>query len=1045
MKPKILLIIYKYIPRVLLVVCLFSYLTNSYAQDRTVSGSVKDENGMSVPGVNVVEKGTTRGTFTDQDGKFNLQVPENAILVFSFVGYISKEVSVGSQSQIDVIIEHDITTLSEVVVTGYATERKADLTGAVSVVNVEDIKDIPAGNPMQALQGRVPGLYIESDGRPNGNNRRILIRGLNTLGNTDPLYVIDGVPTKRPEVFQNLNPDAIESVQILKDASASSIYGSRASNGVIIVTTKNPKGKEKLQIEVNSNMTLEKYASRLRVLNTEERGVALWRASINDKTDPNIHKALYTYDWHTDTEGVPVLDKVNVVDWIGGEALGVHSANTDWQDVVFRDGIITSNEVTLTAGSDKSSMVLNVGYFNNEGLVEYSDYKRYNARINSSTKLFNGKLKIGENLLLSKSVETPVPNDLGGASVIQLAKFLQPIIPIYTSSGEFAGPPIGAGFSDRNNPLHMLVINQDDKNHLFNVFGNVYAELNPVKNLTVRSSYGIEYLGGYNRNIERSFKEGFLSRTVNSLTINQSHRLNLTFSNTANYEWKISRHRINALLGSEIVKDHFLNTGVYKEGFALQDADYFTINAGTGRTTSSGAETGSALLSFFGKINYSWASKYLVSATLRRDGSSRFGINNRYGIFPAVSFGWKISDEPFFSNHVKFVSNLKLRGGVGIVGNQDIGDNARFGLYQTNYGGQTGNRNIGTAYDIEGRGSGSLPSGYVSLQAENNDLRWESTREVNVGLDFDLFNERFTASVDVFKRVTEDILIRPPYPAILGEGKSQWVNGATKDNYGFELALGYENQAGDFIYSINANASSFKDRITYLPASVVKAYPGNVEKTILGHSQTALFGYVTDGLFQNQSEVDMHASQTGKGVGRIRYVDLNSDGKIDPLDQDWLGNQLPDLIYGLSLSLGYKKISLSTFLQGVHGIYLFNGIKGSTDFVGANSGMNYGHRVLEAWSPQTTTSTIPALSLVNANNETRTSSYFIENASYLKLRNLQLNYNLNTNVRLYLLCQNLLTVQKKSGSDQYTGPDPENPSNLYPRPTSYTFGLNLNF
>ncbi|MFC0772382.1 SusC/RagA family TonB-linked outer membrane protein [Terrimonas alba] len=1029
-------------------------MTAAFCQEKELTGTVRSKSTREpLQGVSAQTRNKT--VLTDINGKFTIAAVAGETISFSYVGMKTLSIRVDHSTKgISIEMEDDVNNMDEVVVIGYKTERKKDLTGSVAVVNVKEIKDIPSGNPMQALQGRVPGLYIESDGRPNGNNRRILIRGLNTLGNTDPLYVIDGVPTKRPEVFQNLNPEAIESIQILKDASAASIYGARASNGVVIVTTKEAKGKEKLQIQFNSSVTQEKYRSSLDVLNTEQRGAALWRASINDKTDPNIHKALYTFDWHTDPQGIPVLDKVNVVDWIGDPALGVHSANTDWQKVTFRDGIINSNELTLATGSDKSSMLLNVGYFYNKGLVRYSDYKRYNARINTSTKFLKGKLKIGENLQLSKSVETPVPNDLGGASVISLAKFLQPIIPVYTTSGAFAGPPIGAGFSDRNNPLHMLYINRDDKNHLLNVFGNMYAELRLVKNLTLRSNFGLDYASGYNKNIERSFKEGFLSRTVNSLSINQSHRLNLTFSNTANYDLTIRRNRVNILVGTEMVKERFLQTGIYKEGFALQDVDYFNLDAGTGRTTNSGNETGNQLLSYFGKLNYSWDNKYLASVTVRNDGSSRFGENNRFGLFPAASVGWKISDEKFVSDNIKFISNLKLRGGVGLVGNQDIGDNARFGLYETNYGGASGNRSTGTAYPIAGQNSGALPSGYVSLQAENNNLKWESTQETNIGLDFGFFNETLTGSVDFFKRETKDILIRPPYAAILGEGKSQWVNGATKDNRGFELLVNYQNKIGAFSYSVSGNVSSFKDKITFLPASVVKSYPGNVEKTILSHSQTAIFGYVTDGLFQNQAEVDAHAAQTGKGIGRLRYVDLNKDGKIDPLDQDWLGNQLPDFVYGLNLALSYKKISLSAFLQGVHGIYVFNGIKASTDLIGgSNSGMNYGARVLQAWTPQNTASTIPALSLVNANNESRTSNYFIENGSYLKLRNLQIAYDLHdyvrkigiNDLRVYVLCQNLLTVKKTKGDSQYTGPDPENPANLYPRPTTYTIGLNLMF
>lgn len=1043
----------RFIRNLVLLMGLLITGTAAFCQEKQVSGLITNKStGEPISGVTI--KNANRTAISDAKGKFSIAASANDNLIFTYIGMKTVNLKVANTVQsLSVELEEIAANMDEIVVTGYKTERKKDLTGAVSVVNLKDIKDVPSGNPMQALQGKVPGLYIESDGSPNPRNRRILIRGLNTLGNTDPLYVIDGVPTKRPEIFQNLNPEVIESIQILKDASAATIYGSRASNGVVIVTTKDAKGKDRLQLQFNSSTTIENYSSSLKVLNTEQRGAALWRASINDNTNPNIHKDLYTFDSHIDAQGVAILDKVNVVDWIGGQALGVHSANTDWQNVVFRQGIISSNDLTISTGSEKSSLLVNIGYYNNQGLVRYNDYKRYNATINSSSNFFKGKFKIGENLQISKSVETPLPTDLGGASIVSLAKFLQPIIPVYTATGEYAGPPIGAGFSDRNNPLHMLDINQDDKNNLLNVFGNFYAELNPIKNLSIRTNFGIEYADGYNKNIERSFTEGFLSRTVNSLSVFQSHRINLTLSNTANYELTVKRNKFNFLVGTEFVKEQALNMQAYKEGFAIQDVDYFTLDAGTGRTTSSGSETGSRLLSYFGKLNYNLDNKYLLSTTLRRDGSSRFGPNNRYGMFPAVSVGWKLNNEKFIADRFSFISNLKLRGGYGVVGNQDIGDNAQFGLYQTNYGGSSASRNTGTAYDIAGQGSGSLPSGYVSLQAANQNLKWESTSETNIGLDFGFFNEKLTGSLDFFKRVTSDILIQPPYPAILGEGKSQWVNGATKDNRGFELLLNYQNRAGDFTYNISGNISSFKDRITYLPESVVKAYPGNVEKTILGHSQTAMFGYITNGLFQSKAEVDAYAAQTGKGVGRIKYVDLNGDGKIDPLDQDWLGDQLPDFIYGLNLSVTYKKISLSAFLQGVQGIYVSNGVKSQTDFVGTGSGTNYGIRVLDAWTPQNTGSTIPALSLVNANNETKASSYFIENASYLKLRNVQIAYNLRDNVRklgikdlrVYLLCQNLFTIKKTTGNDRFTAPDPENPGNLYPRATTYTFGINVTF
>lgn len=1022
------------------------------AQQKTIRGTVVGTANTPLPGVTITAKNRT--AVTDSTGSFSIEAAVGDNLNISYVGMKPVTVKVSNAESLSVQMEEGAAKLDEVVVTGYQTQRKADLTGAISVVNMKEVKDIPSGNPMQSLQGRVPGLYIESDGSPSGANRRILIRGLNTLGDPNPLYVIDGVPTKRPDVLQNLNPNSIESIQVLKDASASSIYGSRASNGVVIVTTKEGR-KDRLQIQFNTSLSTENYFSKLKVLNTEERGRVLWQASVNDKTSPAAHSALYTYESHPDVQGNPVLDKVNVVQWLGGgPASKTPTANTDWQNEVYRTGLITSNDLTISAGNEKSSLLMSLGYFNNEGMVRYTDYKRFTGLINSSTSFFNGKVKIGENLQLSKSAETPVSNDLGGQSVLQLAKFLQPIIPVYTTTGEFAGP-IGAGFADRNNPLHMLYINKDDKNHLFNTFGNVYAEIKPVNNLVFRSSFGVDYTDTYFKNIEQAFQEGFLTRTVNSLRYDQGHRLNLTFTNTISYQQSFRAHRFNFLLGTEAIKEQYLGFGAYREGFAIEDVDYYYLDAGTGRSTNNGSATGSQLLSYFGKINYAWSDRYLASVTLRRDGSSRFGANNKYAYFPAATLGWRLSNVAFFQNRLKFISDLKLRAGVGRVGNQDIGDNARFGLYRTNYGTTVNTyQNTGTAYDLSGVGTGSLPSGYVSVQAENPNLKWESTDEINMGLDFGFLDNKFTGSFDYFTRKTKDILIQVPYAAIEGEGRSKYLNGATKENKGFEFVLNYQNAIGAVTYNINANLSSFHDKITYLPASVIRSYPGNIEKNILGHSQTAMFGYITDGIFQNQHEVDVHAVQPGKGIGRLRYKDLNNDGKIDPLDQDWLGDQLPDFSYGIGGNIGYKNFILSFFFAGVQGINLANGVKSQTDFVGTVSGMNYGKRTLNAWTPQNPTSSIPAVSLLNANDETRTSNYFIENASYLKLRNLQLGYNLPTNMvkrlrmdvlRIYLLGENLFTIMDKKGADQFTAPDPENPSNYYPRPTKFTMGINLTF
>ena len=1054
MKPKILLI-HKYLSCIVLVVCMLSCITKSYAQDKTVSGSVRDESGTGIPGVNVVEKGTTRGAITDQDGKFSLQVSDNATLVFSFVGYQSKEVPVGPESIIDVTLEADVTTLSEVVVTGYSTEKKADLTGAVAVVDLAPVRNNATGNPMQALQGRVAGLYIEKNGgAPTAENSRILIRGSNTLGNTDPLYIIDGVPTKRPEVFQSLSPGSIESVQILKDASAASIYGSRASNGVIIVTTKDGRSKsgERLTISLNSSVALlTEKPQRLEMLTAEQRGRALWQGAVNDRTNPN--SALYTFDWNGDFDN-PILNSVTVVPFVGGDPL-VPAADTDWQEASYEPATVTSNDLTISGGTEKSSLLVNLSHVKNTGTLVYTGYERYSARINANTSFFDNKLTFGANTEIVTSNERLAANDLGGASVPSLAVTLAPTIPVLRTDGEYAGP-VGAGYSDRNNPVHMQYINRWDNRGRSFVFGNAYAEAEPLKDLVFRTSLGLDFSNILVKNIELAFQEGFLGRNVNSLTRTTTNELSLTWSNTVRYQHKFGKSTLNVLAGVEAIKSDQDEFGAFRESFSSQTEDFFYLDAGSGRSTNSGRASGSRLLSQFGKINYALADKYLASVTLRRDGSSRFGEENKYGFFPAVTLGWRIANEPFMENF-ETVTDLKLRAGVGRVGNQDIGNVARFGLYEPRYGTLFNNGigfpgqwlNVGTAYDLSGNDTGTLPSGFVSVQAENLGLKWETTEEVNLGVDFSFIDGKLSGSFDYFTRETTDILIQPPIASAVGEGKIKWVNGATKENKGFEFVLEYRDHAGDFSYNVTGNIARFSDKITSLPEEVRSAYPGNVEKTILGHSQLSLFGYKTDGLFQNQSEVDAHANQVGKGIGRIRFKDLNGDGEINALDQDWLGTVLPEFEYGIRIDLGYKNFDLSLFGSGIagrSGVDPYDPLQNRL-FVNQNNGVG----VLEAWTPQNTTSKRPMLSLVDRNNEGRSSDFFIVNTSYFKMRNVQLGYTLPAatlksirvqQLRLYVMGDNLFWFK----SSEFESRDPELANiGLIPIPTSVTFGLNVTF
>ncbi|OFY61419.1 MAG: hypothetical protein A2Y71_11425 [Bacteroidetes bacterium RBG_13_42_15] len=1049
------------------------------AQQINITGKVvSGQTNESLTGVTVLEKGTTNGTLTDALGNYSIKVTNaNSILVFSFVGLESQEVVVGGQKVIDVTMKETVSMLDEVVVTGYGTQRRSDLTGSVAVVKVDETKDIATGSVLQAIQGRVAGLYVTSTGDPSGAASSIRIRGINTLGNTSPLYIIDGVPTIDPNVLGNMNQNSIESFQVLKDASATSIYGSRASNGVIIITTKSGKGK--INVELRSSYSLQKFVRRYEMANTDQYGRILWQGYINDNmNDPlynpgvrghNPNNALYNYDWHRDANGVAILDAVRpvqflnstlppapAVEYTNGNPL-YPSADTDWQDQVFQTGVISQNSLTLSGSTDRTSSLVDIAYFYNKGMIITTGFKKVNVRVNNTLNFFDSKLKIGENLMLTRTSLVPTPAD-AARSVISLATDIIPMMPVYKTDGTFAGP-IGAGFSDRANPVHMAQVNKNNRNNSNGVFGNLFVEIKPIKNLLFRSNMGLEYGLAKTNTYMPKWQEGSLGNNTNWISLSENESYNWTWSNTLTYQLIKGRSRGSILVGTEAISNLTNSFGARREQFAIDDIEFYYLNAGTGSQTNSGSGSQSKLLSYFTNLNYVFADKYMLTGTVRYDGSSRFGTNNRFGFFPSVAASWVISKEEFMKG-VGLISNLKLRAGYGIVGNQAIGDYSRFQLWRPDYAGTVGFFGAagGTAYDINGVDTGTLPSGFRATQAANDDLKWESTNELNLGLDFGFLNQKITGGFDYFSRKTKNILTTPPILGVMGEGANQTVNGATMQNMGWEFTLGYSDKAGDFGYNLNVNLSHFADKITYLPASVVRNYVGNTEQTIIGHSLSSVFGYVTDGLFQSQAEADEWAAQPGKGIGRIRYKDLNNDNKIDQLDQTWLGTTIPKLIYGVTGEISYKNLSLSFFVSGVSGVLVTDVAKQEKNsFLGLVAGMNKGVSLLDAWTPQNTSSTIPMLSFNNNNTEGRPSDYTLVNGSYVKLQTLQLNYDIPQkilsyiklqSVRVYCSGENLLLFYQKKGTGAFTGPDPETPSGNfggYPKPVKVTFGCDIRF
>ena len=1027
--------------KLLCSVCfLFTFMSALCGQNITVKGNVTSKtDGQPIIGASVIETiSTTNGTITDFDGNFTLSVPTNATLKISYIGY--KPVTVKAAASIQVLLEEDTQMVDEVVVTGYTTQRKADLTGAVSVVKVDEIQKQGENNPVKALQGRVPGMNITADGNPSGT-ATVRIRGIGTLNNNDPLYIIDGVPSKAG--MHELNGNDIESIQVLKDAASASIYGSRAANGVIIITTKQGR-KGQIKINFDASVSASMYQSKLDMMNTEQYGRTLWQANVNSGKNPNANSIGYQYDWGYNAEGYPVLDNIYIPKFID-DANTIATGDTDWFDEITRTGFIQQYNLSLSNGTERGNYFFSLGYYKNDGLIKYTNFDRISARINSDYKVIDNILTIGEHFTLNRTTEVQAPGNIMSDAMIAL-----PMIPVHTVDGTNWGGP-NSTMPDRQNVARIIYDNRNNRYTYWRLFGDAYVNLNPVKGLNIRSTFGLDYAQKYQRNFTLPYNTGFLNSDKDAVEMKQEHFTKWMWNAVATYELEIGKHRGDVMAGMELNREDDINFAAYREGFAILTPDYMYPSAGVGQSQASGGAGGFSLVSFFGKLNYSYADKYLLSFTLRRDGSSRFGSNNKYATFPSVSLGWRISQEAFMEKTKDVIDDLKIRAAWGQTGNQDIENYARYSIYESKYG--TGNPpTYGTSYDITGSNGGSLlPSGFVRTQIGNDDIKWETTTQTNVGMDFSLFNQTLYGSAEYYYKKTTDILIKPSYIGILGEGGGQWRNAGSMENKGFEFNLGYRNKTA-FGLSY-ANLGLYRNKILFVPGEVASTgdFGGDGVMNIIGHSINMRAGYIADGIFKSQEEVDNHADQTGKGVGRIRYKDLDNNGVIDTKDQTWIGNPNPDFTYGLNIYLEYKNFDLTMFWQGVQGVDVYNEVKKNTDFWSVGDmNANRGTRLLGAWTPQNPGSDIPAVCLEDLNNEKRISSYYVENGSYLKLRNLQLGYTLPTDIskkikierlRFYFSAQNLLTIKSKN----FTGMDPENPNFGYPIPLNLTFGFNIGF
>ncbi|MBR7018316.1 MAG: TonB-dependent receptor [Prevotella sp.] len=1032
--------------RFLLSMMLMAVCTIMYAQQQEITGSVVDPSGEGVIGATVMVKGTSNGTITDFDGNFTIKVSEGAILTISYIGY--QTVELPAQNGMQVTLKDDAEMLQEVVVTGYQVQRKADLTGSVGVVETKDFKSSNP-DPMASLQGKVPGMTITSNGSPSGE-ADVHIRGIGSMGgsSTTPLYIVDGIPFSGS--LNSLNSSDIETMQVLKDAASASIYGSRAANGVIVITTKKGKKGDNINIDFNASLSMAWMSQKMKLLNSRQYATALVQAALNDGKNPEDYAANYGLGLDV-AGGVPisVYDPVagSMVSYtVGGFYDGYMNAkktmlfsDTDWVDEIGRTGITQNYDLSLSKANDKGSSLFSFGYKKAAGVLRYTDFENFSARFNSSYKI-NSIISVGENAQFSYS-------DNVDCAPLENALKMAPTLPVYEEDGVTFSGPVG-GMSDRQNPLRELYHNKDNRLKKWRIFANAYVDVTPLKGMLFRSNFGIDYTNSNIRSLQHTWNSDVVKNSTNASTLSQTHSTKWTWSNTLQYNFDfLEGHNLNILAGIETHQDNYIDFSARRTAYPLETIDYMWPNAGTGIQTVTGAGDTYKLMSYFGKIDYNWNDLLLASFTLRYDGSSRFGKNNQYGTFPSVSLGYRLS------KHINadWLHDWKIRASYGVTGNQGMNSNtAHYGLYVADYG---SSRENSTAYDLNLQRSGTFPSGYYKLQSANEDLKWESSSQWNFGTDFLLFGGDVYGSYDVFFKETKDMLVQPAFLGAIGFGGQTWINGPTLKNWGMELSLGYRHKtAFGLSYDISGNVDFYRSKVTYLPEKSKNSYEHNDYHNLAQDEKAygSRIGYVVEGLYESREDVLAHG-QAGARVGGLKYADLNGDGMINEKDRTWVFNPVPNFSYGINVYLAYRDIDFTMFWQGVSGVDVINDQKFQTDFWSiTDAGSNKGERLINAWTQANSSSTIPALTTSNGADEGRLSSYFVENGSYIKMRTLQLGYTLPASLakkvllskaRIYLSGDNLVTIKSSS----LTCSDPESTAWNYPHTASFTFGIQLGF
>ena len=1015
----------------------------------TITGTVVDNFGTPLPGTNVIVKGTTNGTQTDFDGNYSITAASDATLIFSYVGFKTIEIPVNGNSTMDVTMQEDAAALDEVVVTGYGTQTRGELTGSVGTVDVAEATKTPVVNAAEALQGRVSGVTITNNGQP-GSAPVVRIRGFGSGNSNDPLYIIDGVQTDDPGILNSINPADIQQMNVLKDGAAA-IYGARASNGVIIVTTKSGGyNLDRARVSLDMYTGFSVATNLPEMLTPAQHGQMLWQSILNDGGTPS-----HPQYGNGPTPVVPeTIQGVPVT-------MNVAPNGTDWVDEIYRSAITQNASITLENGNEKSKFLFSAGYLNRQGIQIHTGFKRGNVRLNS-------EFKVGDRIRIGEHANISFDNRSGGQSWFNFAQRMSPLVPVYDTDGNFGGNYSNdTGLSNPNNPVAEATRQKDNFAKTFRVFGDIYATVDILDGLQFKTSFGGSIRAYNDRRFRALIPESSEPIATNTLTEADQDTYEWVWTNTLNYNKSFGDHSINALIGIEALDNHGKGKEISRTDYFYERPDYYLLSNGGGAPNVAYAyDNASSLFSVFGTVNYDYDGKYLLTATVRRDESSRFIGDNKSDIFPSFSGGWVVSNENFWPTD-SFMSRLKLKGSWGQLGNQSLPvDNptVNFSILSEQY----------ANYAYNGSAAG-ITQGAILSAAGNPNLKWETSETTNFGIEMGFFDNKLNFSAEYFTITTQDLINQDGslYSSTALDAAPPYVNLGSFRNKGVDATLSFSDQTDSgFNYGIDVNFSHYKNEVLDLISAFQTGFggfrtTGTVTRTQEGQPISSFYGRIVDGIFASEAEVANAPTQgfatNADGVGRFRYRDINGDGTINDDDRTFIGSPHPDFTYGVNLRMAYKGFDMSAFFQGSQGNDIFNNDKVYTDFP-TFFNANRSVRVLDSWTPDNLDAELPALSQSITNNEGTANSFFVEDGSYMRLKNLQIGYTFDEevssylgmdSVRLYLQGTNLFTITGYDGVDPELQPRLDGGAidnltigvsdNNYPLAAIYSFGVNLKF